>query len=138
MQNLQVYDENLIFLNIIGQASPNLPFYMPPQITKVQICEKFFVYLDAKEIILLDRSNGWAMKRIKIESNDFLLNSDTNRILTYDNGLKKVVSYDFEGKSQVFDINLAVTNESIKLVDCLKEKLLFLDSKSLCFFISRN
>ena len=75
-------------------------------------------------------------KRFKIDSDDFLLNSSSNSILTYNNKSKQMVSFDFEGKQQTFDINIPNIGESAQLVDCLNEKLLFLDSKSDCLYIS--
>ena len=41
-----------------------------------------------------------------------------------------MVSYDFDGKSQTFDVNISNPSNDIQLVDYLNGKFLFLDSKS--------
>ena len=133
---MQVYDSNLVLLMSIGQSKPNLPFYIPWYIKKVQICEDYYVFLDKSEIKFLDRKTGWVKKMFKIDASDFLLNTDAQTILAYNNDSNKVLCYDFEGKSQTFDINFRRTFNHIKLVDCLKDKFLFLDSKSICLYIS--
>jgi hypothetical protein len=135
---IHIYDEKLAnSMNI--ECKINQPFYIPFHIDKVQICGAYYVFLDtisfSREIILLDRTNGWIKKRFNIESYDFLLDSATNRILTYSISLNQVVSYDFEGKSQKFDLGIPKTNSnSIKLVDCLNDKFVFWDSKSNCLY----
>ena len=47
-----------------------------------------------------------------------------------------MVSYDFDGKSQAFDINKQNTKSSIELVDCLNEKFLFKDSNLEFLYVS--
>ena len=133
---MQVYDSNLVLLMSIGQSKPNLPFYIPWYIKKVEICEDYYVFLDKSEIKFLDRKTGWVKKMFKIDARDFLLNTDAQTILAYNNDSNKVLCYDFEGKSQTFDINFRRNFNHIKLVDCLKDKFLFLDSKSICLYIS--
>ena len=130
-----IYNDELVNIMKI-ESDPIEPFYVPKDSNKVQVCESFYVYLENKEIVLLDRKTGWPKKRFKIESDDFLLNPSSNSILTYNNKSKQMVCFDFEGKQQTFDINIPNIGESAHLVDCLNEKLLFLDSKSDCLYIS--
>ena len=92
--------------------------------------------MNSREIILLDRKNGWVKKKIKIENYNFFLNHHTNRIVSYTKHLNQVVSYDFDGKSQAFDINKQNTKSSIELVDCLNEKFLFKDSNLEFLYVS--
>ena len=132
---LLIYDDKLVNIKNI-ESNPIEPFYIPKTSKKVKVCESYYVYLENKEIVLLDRTTGWPKKRFKIESDEFLLNPSSNSILTYNNKSKQMVSYDFEGKQQTFDINIPNIGESAQLVDCLNEKLLFLDSKSDRLYIS--
>jgi hypothetical protein len=131
---IQVYDKNLIFLTNIGQSKPNLPFYLPWYINKVEICEDYYVFLDRGEIKLLDRNSGWVKKRFEIDGNDFSLNTAKNSILTYNNESNQVLSYDFNGEAHALNINIPKAYKYIKLVDCLNDKLLFLNSNSQCLY----
>ena len=134
-QTLQVYNKNLTFLMKIGQSNPNEPFYFPHDVDRVQVCENYYVFRDKSEIILLDKSTGWIKNKFGIdERNDFLLDSATNRILTHNKESNQVVCYGFDGKSQTFDVDVSNLNQSIQLVDCSNDKLLFLDSSSKSLF----
>ena len=109
---------------------------MPDSTDKVQVCESFLAFIDMGEVIFLDKNNGWVKKRIQLDYNynNFVLNPNTNRILIYDKSSNKVVSYDFNGKSETFDTNMPTTKSYFQLVDCLNERLLFLDEQSHCFY----
>jgi hypothetical protein len=143
--SIYVYDENLVISIKIGQYDPNTPFFIPNapvrgKFNKVHVCESYFVFRDQSEIIFLDRNSGWVKRRFKFDASDFLLSSETNRILAYDKDLKQVVSYDFEGNSetQMLDVDTSNENIRVQLVDCLNDKLLFLGENLDCLFISRN
>ena len=101
---------------------------------KLQICASFCIFLNTPEVLLADKNDGSIMKQFQIDSADFVLDHASNRILTYNNQSNQVVSYDFDGKSQKFNTNLKGSNQSIRLVGFLNEKLLFLDSVSNCIY----
>jgi hypothetical protein len=126
---LHVYDEKLVNLMNI-ESNPFEPFYIPSHVNKVQVSESYFVYRDDSEVVLLDRTSGWIKKRFQFEGNEVLFDSGTSKILAYSSETNKVVSYDLEGESQSFDVNIPSPNESIQFVDCLNGKLLFWDAKS--------
>ena len=127
--SLHVYDEKLVNLMNID-SNPFEPFYIPSHVNKVQVSESYFVYRDDSEVVLLDRKSGWVKKRFQFEGNEVLFDSGTSKILAYSSETNKVVSYDLEGGSKSFDVNIPSPNESIQFVDCLNGKLLFADAKS--------
>jgi hypothetical protein len=100
----------------------------------MQICRDYYVLIDKNEIVLLNKNSGWVCKRFKFDGKDFLLNQETNSILTYKNESKQVVSYNLDGKSQTHDTNIPNASYQLKLVDCVNEKLLFLDSETNCLY----
>ena len=70
---LHIYNDKLVnIMNI--ESNPIEAFYIPETSKKMQVCDSFYVYLENSEIVLLDRTTGWAKKRFKIESDYFLLN----------------------------------------------------------------
>ena len=80
------------------------------------------------------------LKQFKLDehASEYLLNSETNRILTYNKYLKQLVIYDFEGNSETQMLDIDTSNKNIRVnVDCLNGKLLFLGEKLDCLFISR-
>jgi hypothetical protein len=131
-QTIQVYDNYLVCVKKIGQMDPNLAFFIPDYVEKVEVSDDYFVFKDNGEIVLMDEYDGWVKTRFRFDGDDFLLDSATNRILVYNNESSQVVSYDFEGKSKT--MRVSKSSGSFKLVDCWNGKLLFLDSvsKSLC------
>jgi hypothetical protein len=114
--------KKLLTVKDIAKSNPNDPFYIPSSVDKVQICENFLVFKDRGQIILLDKITGLVNKRLKIDGNDFLLNPQTNSLLTYSNELNQVVNHDFNGKSQTFDITISNPNKCIHFLDCLSDK----------------
>ena len=136
--SIKIYDENLTFLEYIGQACyPNLPFFIPYGSNKVQVCGSYFVFRDMSEVIFLDRASGWVIKRLKVDNYNFLLDPISNSLLTYRNESKQVVRTDLDGKVQTFNVNISKADRVVKLVGCLNDKLVFLDEKSHCLFISK-
>ena len=134
-RSIYVYDSRLIMLQHLEETYSSLSFSIPNSISKMQVCESFYVLFNITEIILMDKDDDGTIKaRFNVKSNDYLLNPDANALLAYDNVLKQVISYDFDGKSQAFSAIFSNPNASIQLVDCLNEKLLFLDPSSNCLY----
>ena len=128
-----VYDRELRFLQSINTMSS----FKPNSLVRMHTKENCFVSLNNTEIVLTSIGDARIKARFHIGSHDFLLNHLTNSILTYD-GESKVVSYDFDGKSQTFYLNKANATESMQLVDCSNDKLLFFDEASLSLYVFKK
>ena len=56
-------------------------------------------------------------------------------MISCDDELKQVVSCDIDDQIvQCYDVNIPNTNKYTKLVDCFKERFLFLDKLSNCLY----
>lgn len=131
---IYVYDENFVKLRRIGQSSPQMPFFLPSLIYKMQVSESFFVFLlENKEIVVMDKLDGLVKKRISVNHGDFVLNSNKSRILVYSHKIGQMVSYGFDGRAQKFDWSVDKV-DCLELVDCFNEKLVFLEPYSLCLY----
>ena len=133
--SIYVYDSDLVFLKRIGQTDPSIPFYIPYSVGRMQVSASYYVLFDTTEILFMDKHDGQAKKKLKTENKEFLLNSFSNSMITYNNCLYKVFSCDIdEERLQEYGINISSPNNQIKLVDCFNEKLLFLDESSNCLY----
>ena len=135
--SIYVYDCQLSLLQRIEQNRSVMSSFRPNSKVRMKINISFLFFLNDTEIVLTSFNNARPIARFNIGSHDFLLNHLTNSILTYD-GESKVVSYDFDGKSQTFDLNKANATESMQLVDCSNDKLLFFDKASLSFNVFKK
>ena len=133
-RSIYVYDSRLIMLQHLEETYSCLSFSMPNSVSKMQVCESFYVLFNKTEVTLMDKHDGSIKASFNVRSNDYLLNPHANVLLAYDDSLKQVVSYDLDGKSQAFSSNFSNPNASIQLVDCSNEKLLFLDPSSNCLY----
>ena len=131
---IYVYDENFVKLRRIGQSSPQMAFFLPSLIYKMQVSESFFIFLlENKEIVVMGKLDGLVKKRIGVNHGDFVLNSNRSRILVYSHKIGQMVSYGFDGRAQKFDWSVDKA-DCLELVDCFNEKLVFLEPYSLCLY----
>ena len=128
--SLYIYNKNLVFLKRIGQSRAESPFYFPKSVSKMLVSENFFVLKRYNEIIVMDRDDGSIKTNFDFFGSDFFLNKVKSSILEYEQGTDELISYDFDGKSQILKLNMSDPNGRIKLVDCCDGKLLFLDAKA--------
>ena len=127
-KHVYVLDESLKMLdNFKLGNSEGLPFYFPKLVTKMRVAEKYFVFLDGKNVLLMDRLDGMIKQTFGIGSSDFLLDSSNDRIIAHDVRLGRLVFFDFEGES--FEISYP-TLKNFELVDFIHNKFVLLYEKS--------
>jgi hypothetical protein len=131
-KKIYVLDEHLRVLKSIKLGNgEGLPFCVPDSVTKLRVDEKFFVFLDGTNVLLMDRLDGVIKQAFSINSRDFLLDSRADRIMTYDGKLEKLVCFDFEGDS--FEISIS-KSKKLELVDFDNGRFVFFDLNSFGLF----
>ena len=122
---VNVYDENLkLSKNIKLGNSEGLPFYVPDSVTRMRVAENYFVFLDGKNVLLMDRLDGEIKRTFRINSGDFVLDSSANRVISYDGTTEKLVCFDFEGES--FEISIPKLKK-LEMVDFGHRRFVFFD-----------
>ena len=122
-RHIYVYDESLTMLEFIQlNSSEGPPFYIPNTATRMRVAEKFFVFLDGTNVLLMDRLDGMIKRTFCIGSSDFVLDSRNDRVMAYDGKTKKLVCFDFEGES--FEISIS-NMKNVKLVDYGHDRFMF-------------
>ena len=75
------YDESLTMLEKIHlSSSEGLPLNVPYSVSKMRVADDYFVFLDGKKVLLMDRVDGEIKRTISIGSNDGFLNSIVGHI----------------------------------------------------------
>ena len=129
-RNIFVYDESLMFLeNMPISSREDEPFYVPDSVTKMKITEKYFVFLDGENVLLIDRLDEMIKRTFSIGSSDFLLDSSNDRIIAHDDELERLVCFNFEGES--FEIPISKL-KNVELVDYAYERFVFYNADSFC------
>jgi hypothetical protein len=122
-RHIYVYDESLEMLeNIQLGISEGLPFYTPKSVTRMTVAEKYFVFLNGTNVLLMDRLDGEIKQTFCINNIDFVLDSRNDRIMAYDAELGKLVCFDFQGES--FEISWAKL-KTFELFDFVHDKFMF-------------
>ena len=133
-KHIYVYDESFKLLEKIQLGNrEGLPFCVPISVTKVRVAEKYFVFLDGTNVLLMDRLDGAIKRSISINSSDFVLDSSNDRIMAYDGKTEKLVCFDFEGES--FEISWAKL-KNFELLDFVHDKFMFFNESTRCIIFN--
>ena len=130
---IYVYDQRLKLIDSIQlRNSEGLPFYVPNSVTKMRVAANYFVFLDGREVVLMDRLDGSIKRTFCINSSDFVLDSSNDRIIACDKKRGWLVCFDYEGES--FEVSLPLL-KNFELLDFALEKFVFIDARfSVVFF----
>lgn len=125
-----VYDANLKQVMSIGQHEDlTKPFYISNSFEKMRVCEMYFVFLDGKQVVFVNRQTGLVDKKFNFDSFDFMLYGDGMHAFKYDGENCNMVKFDFNGDSQLFSLNKANLDarikKKLKLIDCVNGKFIF-------------
>jgi hypothetical protein len=128
-----VYDENLAQLLSIGQSDDAArPYFLSSSFTKMKVCGRYYAFLDNNngQVVLVNRLNGAAEKRLDVGSNDFQLSDgdgEETSVLKYDKLNSKLAKYDLNGSCQELSLGGLDSGVagSMELVDCNNQSVLF-------------
>jgi hypothetical protein len=139
-EQVYVYDENLTQIKRIGQQEDlRKPFYIADSFKKIRVCELYLVFLDGKQVVMVNRQNGLVEKSFNFDSFDLILKFDSfdfvfngkksPHAFKYDRENCNLIKYDLEGNSQLFSLENtcldAVTKKKMKLIDCVDGRFIF-------------
>ena len=132
-----VYDANLKQIMSIGQHEDwEKPFYISNTFEKMRVCELYIAFLDRKQVVFINKENGWDDKKFNSHSFDFELYGDELHAFKYDNIKFNLVKYDSNGFSQNFSIGNSNLSEKMKenmeLVDFFNGRFIFINKNNLC------
>ena len=126
-RQVYVYDENLVQLMSVGQSDDVArPYFLSRSFTNMKVCGRYYAFFDNGQVVLVNRLNGVAEKRLDIGSDEFQLidgDSEDTSVLKYDKLNSSLVKYEFNLGG--LDLIIASTME---LGDCNDENLFFLAS----------
>jgi hypothetical protein len=127
-----VYDKDLSQLLSIGQQDDlRKPFYISNTFKKMRVCEDYYVFLDGKQVVFVNRQKGMVEKKFNFDSFDFKLYGDGLHAFKYDGANSNLIKYDFNGNSQLFSLENANLSskrkQNMKLVDCFNGRFIFLE-----------
>jgi hypothetical protein len=131
-KQIYVYDEILIQVMSIGQHEDlTKPFYISNSFKKMMVSDMYYVFLDGKQVVLMNRQNGLVDKKFNHDSFDLRLHNDGLSAFKYDGVNCNLVKYDFDGNSQFFSLDKASIDgkikKSMKLIDYVNGKFIFFD-----------
>ena len=106
----------------------------------MRVCELYIVFLDGKQVVFVNKENGWDDKKFNSHSFDFdvdfELYGDELHAFKYDNIKFNLVKYDSNGFSQSFSIDNANLSkkmkENMELVDFFNGRFIFINKNNLC------
>jgi hypothetical protein len=124
-----VYNKDLSSVKKIGQNNQALPFYIPATISKLDVNDTYFIYLNNKEIKLMNKTDGLVSKSFSINANDFSLYFEKT-LLAYESNLSILNVYGIDGNKTEIKCEDNIP-KGFELLDCSNENLLFFDSNNL-------
>ena len=135
-----VYDENLVQIMSIGQHEDlGEPFFISDTFKKMRVSELYFVFLDGKQAVFINRRNGLVEKQFNVDSLDFILYGDGLNAFKYDAANCNLVKYDLNGSSQFISLENAdlssKTKQNMQLVDCFNGRFIFLERSNDDYFL---
>jgi hypothetical protein len=131
-----VYDRSLNQVMGIGQQENlTIPFYISDSFRKMRVCDLYFVFLDGKQVVFMNKQNGMVDKKFNFDSFDFKLYGDGLHAFKYDKVNCNLVKYDFDGYSQMLSLEDShigfKMRQNMQLIDCFNGRLVFFDKDDL-------
>jgi hypothetical protein len=138
---LYVYDENLNEIERYGQPDENLPFYFSENISQLFLNENYYIIKEGKNIIIMDRKNGFRLKTFSNGIESYYIDIYMDRfILAYGDYEKYLCSYDLNNLENIertkdqFEILNGDTSKLV-IVRCSGEKVFVYDTNRRLHFI---
>ena len=131
------YDQNLVQIMSVGQREDlTKPYFISSSFRKMKVTELYFVFLDGKQVVFMNRFNGMVEKKFNFESFEFEFYDGSGlNAFKYDSDRFELLKYDFNGYSQSFSLSGArlsgKTKRNMRLINCFNGKFLFFDKHEL-------